>query len=394
MGSPFKPDRIRAALNRQNGVRQAYFTVISLPILGLLLAQELIHRRRPADELAEFFGVDALDPALFDTVVALRLLTMASILGFGLWSWLWRKQPEKLHWPMSFFILSSGALLSATAAHALVIRPAMEIFLLYLFIYCALFLMTRWLAWTLCVGSVLIYVGLGSLLVDNPAPSFLPALVINSAIMATLGLVICLQNYRSRYRELRALGRLNDDNRRLRAAKAEIEIKSNQDSLTSALNRRALDHDLDIMAQRQDPFALAMFDIDFFKPYNDQHGHQAGDRVLKSVVDILKTQLRRSGDRVYRYGGEEFVVVLPNTSLEAAAHVCENLRRAIESSALPHAHRPDERSIITISGGLAHSSEYPAADIIDAADRRLYHSKRSGRNQITVDDLLVGHAAN
>ncbi|MGY6630440.1 MAG: GGDEF domain-containing protein [Wenzhouxiangella sp.] len=287
---------------------------------------------------------------------------------------------------MSFFILSSGALLSATAAYALIIRPAMEIFLLYLFVYCALFLMTRWLAWTLCVGSVLIYTGLGSLLVNDPPPSFLPALVINSAIMATLGLVICLQNYRSRYRELQALGRLNDDNRRLRAAKAEIEVKSNQDSLTSALNRRALDHDLDIMGQRQETFALAIFDIDFFKPYNDQHGHQAGDRVLKSVVNILKSQLRRSGDRVYRYGGEEFVVVLPNTSLNAGAHVCENLRRAIESSALPHTHRPDERSIITISGGMAHSGECPVADIIDVADRRLYHSKRNGRNQITVDD--------
>ncbi len=377
---------VRAEINRQNWVRQRNFTLVGLPILFYLLITEIRYARAPASDLSAHFGVAMLDPGWFNVVVLFRLVTIAAIILFAIWSWCLRKRPEALDWPTMLFILITGALLSATAVLALNINLSADIFLLGLFIFCALFFMPAWLAWTFCISCTLIYVGGGLWLIENVPPSFRIGLLVNSSIMAGLGLVVCLQNYRSKHAELTALYLLNQDNRNLLAAKQAIEKSSSRDSLTGIFNRGALDNDLAVMASNRDHFALAMVDIDFFKSYNDDHGHSKGDMALKQVARTLVNSLNRSGDRVYRYGGEEFVVLLPHTPLEGAIITLEKLRSAVETVAIAHPARPDGLGIVTISAGVAHSQEAGFDAVLDLADKRLYNSKDRGRNAITSQE--------
>lgn len=377
---------VRAEINRQNWVRQRIFTLIALPILVYLLISEIRHFQSTPDVLATYFGLTALDPGLFGLVILFRIATIAVIVVFGVWSWRCRKHAEALYWPTTLFIVTTGALLSATAVMALHINLSADIFLLGLFVFCALFFMPVGLALTFCIGCTLIYVGGGLWLLDNAPPSFRAGLAVNCGIMAGLALVVCFQNYRSKHAELTALQLLNQDNRNLIEAKQAIEHASSRDSLTGVFNRGALDHDLAVMAANRDHFALAMVDIDFFKPYNDHFGHRAGDTALKKVAATLADQLSRSGDRVYRYGGEEFVVLLPHTPIQGAVITLERLRSAIEALALDFPTRPDQAGVITISAGVAHSHESGFDSVIDLADRRLYASKAAGRNCTTGAD--------
>ncbi len=374
---------VQAEINRQNAQRQRYFTLVGLPILVYLLINEIGHFLSTPAELTRHFGVVALQPELFGYVMAFRVVTILTIIGFAIWAWRYRKRAESLYWPTTLFVLSIGILLSATAVLALNINLSTDIFLLGLFLFCALFLMPAWLALSFCIGCTLVYVGGGLWLLADAPPSFRSGLVVNCSIMAGLGLVVCLQNYRSKHAELSALKMLDQDNRSLLQAKQAIEYSSSLDSLTGVFNRGALDHDLAAMASNRDHFALAMIDIDFFKPYNDHFGHRAGDQALKRVADALVASLSRSGDRVYRYGGEEFVVLLPHTPLQGAIITLERLRSAVEKLAMEHPTRSDQAGAITISAGVAHSREAGFETAIDLADRRLYQSKADGRNRVT-----------
>lgn len=128
------------------------------------------------------------------------------------------------------------------------------------------------------------------------------------------------------------------------------------------------------------PFSVVMADIDHFKRYNDQFGHTAGDQALKTVADLIKGEVS-SGDIVGRYGGEEFIVVLPQKDLEDAKKIAESIRRAVEAQSFEvrrEAHR------MTISLGIAEFPKDGTAreEIILKADQRLYEAKRQGRNRI------------
>jgi diguanylate cyclase (GGDEF)-like protein len=126
--------------------------------------------------------------------------------------------------------------------------------------------------------------------------------------------------------------------------------------------------------------AIVMVDIDFFKKVNDQYGHQAGDFVLKSVGKIMKNTFRKT-DLPCRYGGEEFLVILPGTGLSGAVHAADKLRQAVEKERLvfENKHIP-----VTVSCGVAafHPSEN-YSEAIARADQALYHSKESGRNKVS-----------
>lgn len=371
---------VQAEINRQNWVRQRNFTLIALPILAYLLISEFRHFRTLPEDLAAHFGVAELDPGLFGTVIAFRMISIAVIIVFGFWSWTQHRQPAALYWPTTLFILTSGALFSATAVLALNFNLSSDIFLLGVFVFCALFFMPFWLALTFCLSCSLIYVGGGLWILDDAPASFRIGMVVNCGIMTGLVVLVCLQNYRSKHAELTALQLLSQDNRNLIESNQAIEYSSSIDSLTGVYNRGALDHDLSAMAVNRDHFALAMIDIDYFKPYNDNLGHRAGDTALRQVATTLVDALSRSDDRVYRYGGEEFVVLLPHTPLPGAIVTIERLRAAIEAQAIHHTTRPDQRDVLTISAGVAHSNESSPATVIDLADRRLYLSKAGGRN--------------
>lgn len=153
------------------------------------------------------------------------------------------------------------------------------------------------------------------------------------------------------------------------------------DALTGLMNRRSLKYQMGQWIDSGRPFSLIVLDVDRFKLVNDTYGHGTGDEVLKHVAGIIVSSLRPS-DVCYRYGGEEFVILLAGTRPEEAFNVAERVRRALEQSAAPIPKR------ITISQGVAHyplhATEQEA--LLEIADRALYRAKNGGRNRTRIAD--------
>lgn len=151
--------------------------------------------------------------------------------------------------------------------------------------------------------------------------------------------------------------------------------------LTGLQNRRRLDLDLASIST-EDDVAYVMIDIDHFKNFNDNNGHAAGDEALRQVSALLESSVRPK-DLVYRYGGEEFCVLLPGANAEEAAVVAERARAAVEAAQIPGMeNQPGER--VTISVGVSDSAFGTPDDLVERADAALYESKRNGRNQVTL----------
>jgi diguanylate cyclase (GGDEF)-like protein len=190
----------------------------------------------------------------------------------------------------------------------------------------------------------------------------------------------------------------HEDTLQLIAANKDLSKLSHIDSLTGVSNRRNFDRVLNDEwkrgARHQQPIALLMIDVDHFKQFNDQHGHVAGDICLTAVAATLEQQLKRAGDLLSRYGGEEFCIILPNTS-EGADVVAETCREAIEKLAIELG--PDNPPVhVTISIGVAHA--VPQVDrspkcLLELADKALYKAKQSGRNRIVSFGDLGAEAA-
>jgi diguanylate cyclase (GGDEF)-like protein len=127
-----------------------------------------------------------------------------------------------------------------------------------------------------------------------------------------------------------------------------------------------------------------MCDVDFFKKYNDQYGHQAGDACLQAVAESIRRRVRRPSDLTARYGGEEFTVILPDTDLEGARHIAEAICQELTLMGIAH-NRSSVAPIVTISCGIA--CMFPSTDnrpqmLIERADQALYRAKQEGRNRV------------
>ena len=158
---------------------------------------------------------------------------------------------------------------------------------------------------------------------------------------------------------------------------------SQRDKLTELKNRFAFQSDWQRHYRKIFPLSIIMCDIDFFKKVNDTYGHNAGDAVLIHVAGILKSKIR-NGDGVYRWGGEEFILVLKNTTVEKAAAVAERIRSEVMNSVCNF---EDKDIRVTMSFGCAEVKEnLSAAENIEIADARLYRAKKTGRNRVIVDD--------
>ncbi len=173
----------------------------------------------------------------------------------------------------------------------------------------------------------------------------------------------------------------------LEAANARLTELSATDGLTGIANRRAFDAALKTewsrAAREGADLGLLVIDVDFFKPFNDNYGHPAGDDCLRLIADTTARCLRRPPDLAARFGGEEFVALLPGTSITRAAEVAERVRTAILDADLAHAASPFGR--VTVSIGAASLAPHPGDDaqaLIDMADRALYDAKESGRNRV------------
>ena len=156
-----------------------------------------------------------------------------------------------------------------------------------------------------------------------------------------------------------------------------------RDGLTGLFNhttmREHLMQEINRAGRAAQPFALAMLDIDEFKTVNDRFGHAVGDKVLRSLAQMLTLRLRRE-DIIGRYGGEEFLIILPNTQAKEAVDLLDDLREGF-AQVVHLAHKAEFR--VTFSCGVAGFPQYnSAASLSEAADKALYSAKRQGRNRV------------
>lgn len=178
----------------------------------------------------------------------------------------------------------------------------------------------------------------------------------------------------------------------MQKANEKLAQQALYDSLTGICNRHRFNEYIKQQflqaVENNSPLSIIIFDLDEFKKYNDFYGHIAGDKLLQSVVEIVRGLLPVNS-LFARYGGEEFIIVLPYTVLNDAYELAENIRSAIEKEQIPH--NPRECGIATISVGVASMSAYTSynseSEFIDAADRQLYHSKHIGRNITSAQEI-------
>jgi diguanylate cyclase (GGDEF)-like protein len=179
----------------------------------------------------------------------------------------------------------------------------------------------------------------------------------------------------------------------LQCANEELYRLATMDGLTQVANRRHFDKQLDLEWERlkreQLALSLILFDVDYFKRYNDCYGHQAGDTCLIQVAQAATEGVCRAGDLVARYGGEEFVIVLPNTDLEGAIATAKRIQQALRAKAVPH-ERSEVNSIVSISLGITSvipCSQLSPKMLISTADEALYVAKQQGRDRYAIGEI-------
>lgn len=178
---------------------------------------------------------------------------------------------------------------------------------------------------------------------------------------------------------------LRQSQKQLLEKNLELERLTNVDGLTGLSNRRYLDEYMAVewsrAARESKCLSVLMIDVDYFKNYNDTYGHVAGDDVLKRVAQAIGNSSERPGDLATRFGGEEFMVILPSTPLYGAYSVAEKLRKQVEGLDIPHERAPCGHVTVSIGGATAVPARGESAlQLIQAADRALYAAKNSGRN--------------
>ena len=172
-----------------------------------------------------------------------------------------------------------------------------------------------------------------------------------------------------------------------------LEELANVDPLTSIANRRKYEETYarEWLSSRREQAVLlvAMLDIDFFKAYNDNYGHAAGDKVLAQVAQTLKKQLRRPRDLVARYGGEEFVIITAGSGMASARAILSSCREAICHLNVAHAHSEHDRVTVSIGGvSVIPQAHHCKSEILGHADKMLYQAKNAGRN--CVEWRMIG----
>ncbi|HHV97362.1 MAG TPA: GGDEF domain-containing protein [Clostridiaceae bacterium] len=165
------------------------------------------------------------------------------------------------------------------------------------------------------------------------------------------------------------------------------------DSLTGIANRRCFDatleHEYSRLIRSKSKLSVILLDVDYFKEYNDYYGHVMGDDCLRKIGKVLTSCINRSVDLAARYGGEEFACILPDTDINSAVKIAENIRQQIQDLKIEHK-KSKVLEFVTASLGVVtaqYSSERSLEEIIAVADKLLYKAKVSGRNMIEYAEI-------
>ena len=183
---------------------------------------------------------------------------------------------------------------------------------------------------------------------------------------------------------------LHESQQKLMEANIQLQRMMNMDGLTGLNNRRCFDEyaatEWSRAAREQSAISLLMIDVDYFKKYNDTYGHVAGDEVLKRIADTIQKSTHRPADLAARFGGEEFVIVLPSTPIDGARHLAETIHHAVETLNLPHtASTVADHATISIGGAsIIPKPGNTLLALLESADSALYEAKRKGRNQVVM----------
>lgn len=194
--------------------------------------------------------------------------------------------------------------------------------------------------------------------------------------------------------KIRAMARIAQMKADLDAANQQLLKLTHIDALTGAINRRGMEEALDRGWRKnlrdKSELSILLLDIDHFKAYNDNYGHQQGDDCLKTFSQRVKTQLMRPADMLARYGGEEFLIILPDTPIEGARIIARKIGETLKAKPIPHAYSATADWVTTsigISSTRLGAASYQA--MIEQADQALYQAKENGRNRfISYQDIL------
>lgn len=282
---------------------------------------------------------------------AIDLLIQCGILGSMLRAWI----TGNAHGPSIFLAYFIGV----TATSAIYILGAPGMYWFYPAIVANFFLVDRRRALViglLSLATVLIGGGVATSLAD--AASFFVTVIVSA-----------LLTYAFAYRTA--------------VQRTQLETLATKDALTGAFNRRSLLDELErarmTLAREQRSYGILVLDLDFFKNINDQHGHAAGDRVLIDFARLLDQHVRKD-DRLFRYGGEEFVVLVQRISGKCLHSMAENLRSVTEQQI----HAPDGKPVTTSIGGTLLCPDETAEAWFARADAALYSAKNAGRNRVLI----------
>ncbi len=314
------------------------------------------------------------------------------VIGFSVW---WARRPHGLmsreHWtPWAAFSMI------ATIAEGVAIydRPG---YVQYSFMMCTLIVIIYMWALRPSLPAATKFVALNMAVV--PLLWYVPQTSLPSVYAVHLSLVclVCLfcvflRDDQDRDHFLKAV-QLHEAETRLKAVNHDLDEMAHRDALTNLLNRRALNEALHRECQRatrgKTPLAVLMIDIDYFKHFNDLHGHLQGDACLASVANALRQALNRPADTIARFGGEEFAVLLPDTDLPGAREVAERLLKHVDDLGLVHGASCVAQHITVSVGGVVSEGhgQIDATQLIDLADEMLYQVKAGGRHSASVRKL-------
>lgn len=195
--------------------------------------------------------------------------------------------------------------------------------------------------------------------------------------------------------KIRAMERIAEMRDQLNQLNVELEALSQLDSLTQIYNRRTFNElaqqQWALAKRHQQPISALMIDVDHFKLFNDHYGHPAGDSCLKKVTQAIKSCLHRNSDILGRYGGEEFIVLLPETDAKGAMRVAHSISEALAQLQIRHDVSPTDPYVSASIGGATcqRTTGHDLEELIKNSDRALYKAKRAGRNRSWVEEVAT-----
>lgn len=331
-----------------------------------------------------------------DLLAQVWRLRLVSLLPIGLVWWLAREQ--RFITGLQPGIAAAALTLAATHNYAALVASNELAYTYYFVNILAILLMATLfrisLYWSLGVSLVIIGMLAATLAIDQRINGGLTLVIVffvfNVAMLSLFGQYFFERLQRQHFLAERVLAQHRSE---LHDANQELESQASEDPLTGTVNRRGMEIRLGSLIhharqnQQLDRLFVLLFDIDYFKQFNDTYGHLHGDHCLKQVAAVPKTMVHSESDFVARYGGEEFVVVLSGIHLNDAVVFAERLRSRIEQLGVEHS-ASKVSNVVTISVGVAGlvPGITRADELIKRADEALYHAKGLGRNRTVLNN--------